>query len=54
MADIEKDAFDNSVKTSGVEEGVVGGQHNVELRRALKARHITMIGMCWVPAEKRC
>lgn len=54
MEDTEKDAFDKSVKTSGVEEGVVEGRHNVDLHRALKARHITMIGMFWVPAEKHC
>lgn len=44
MEDTEKDALDKTVKASGVEEGVVEGQHNVNLHRALKARHITMIG----------
>ena len=35
--------LDVEMKNEATEEGHV--QHNVELRRALKARHITMIGM---------
>lgn len=44
MDDAEKNAVDQYGKDPGMEEGVVEGQRNVELHRALKARHITMIG----------
>lgn len=44
---------DVEMKNEATEEGHV--QHNVELRRALKARHITMIGMRLLErVEKRC
>lgn len=36
---------DIQVKNDLVEEGAVNQQHHVELHRALKARHITMIAI---------
>lgn len=52
--DTDKETFgpDMEGKNETTDEGHV---HNVELHRALKARHITMIGMCLLErAERRC
>lgn len=44
MAIEETEVSDIHVKNELVEEGAVGQHRNVELHRALKSRHITMIG----------
>lgn len=41
---VKEEASDVHVKNELVEEGDVGQHRNVELHRALKSRHITMIG----------